>query len=168
MITEVKHIHSFEPITPQHINLEGVDIDSNFDHDEAKRGIAIYISHRISDRVNELKDNTDFHERVWLSLRGMDKLSMACIYHSPSSTTENDYNMWNMLKLITETTPSHLVITGDFNNQDTNWETVESIEHTSQKFIDAVRDSLLHQHVSQPTRYRHDQNPSTLDLLTSA
>ena len=39
---------------------------------------------------------------------------MECIYRSPSSTTENDYNLWNMLKLITEAKPSHLVITGDF------------------------------------------------------
>ena len=61
MITEVKTKHSFEPITPQHIQLEGSDIHLNCEHNEAKRGIAIYISHRISDRVTELRVNTDFH-----------------------------------------------------------------------------------------------------------
>ena len=76
--------------------------------------------------------------------------------------------MWNMLKLITEANPSHLVIAGNLNYPDINWETVESVkhsEHTSQKFIDAVRDSFLHQHVTQPTRYRHEQNPITLDRV---
>ena len=109
MITEVKHRHSFEPITSQHIKLEGFDIYSNFEDNESKRGTAIYISHRISDRVTELKVNTDFHECLWLnlSLRGTDKLLMGCIYRSPSSTTENDYNLCNMLKLITEAKPSH-------------------------------------------------------------
>ena len=76
-----------------------------------------------------------------------------------------------MLKLITEAKPSHLVIAGDFNYPDINWDTVESVkhsEHTSQRFIDAVRDSFLHQHVTQPTRYRHEQNPSTLDLVLTS
>ena len=76
MITEVKAKYSFEPITPQHIKLEGFDIYSNFEDNESKRGIAIYISHRIYDKVTELKVNTDFHECLWLnlSLRGRDKL----------------------------------------------------------------------------------------------
>ena len=96
---------------------------------------------------------------------------MRCIYRSPSSTTENDYNMWNMLKLLTKAKPSHLVIAGDFNYPDNNWDTVESVKHsepTSQKFIDAVRDSFLHQHVTQPTRYCHEQNPSTIDLVLTS
>ena len=96
---------------------------------------------------------------------------MGCIYRSPSSTTENDYNLWNMLKLKTEAKPSHLVLAGDFNNPDINWDTVESdkrSEHTSQRFIGAVRDSFLHQHVTQPTRYCHGVNPSTLDLVLTS
>ena len=60
MVTEVKPKHSFEPITPQHIQLEGFEIYSNFEDNESKRGITIYLSHRISDRVTELKVNTVF------------------------------------------------------------------------------------------------------------
>ena len=110
---------------------------------------------------------------LWLnlSLRGRDKLFLGCIHRSPSSTTGSDYNLWNMLKLITKTKPSHLLIAGDLNYPDINWDTVGSVKHsqnTWQKFIDAVRDSFLHQHVTQPTRYRHEQNPSTLNnVLTS-
>ena len=46
MITEMKPKHSFEPITTQHIKLEGFDIYSNIEDKESKRGIAIYISHK--------------------------------------------------------------------------------------------------------------------------
>ena len=49
MITKVKPKHSFETIIPQHIKLAGFDLHSNFDDNEAIRGIAIDISHRISD-----------------------------------------------------------------------------------------------------------------------
>ena len=49
IITEVKPKHSFEPSTPQHIKLEGFKVYSNFEDNESKRGIAIYISYRISD-----------------------------------------------------------------------------------------------------------------------
>ena len=30
------------------------------------------------------------------------------------------------------------------------------------------RDSFLHQHVTQPPRYRHEQNPSTIDLVLTS
>ena len=95
---------------------------------------------------------------------------MGCIYHNPSIITENDYNLWNMLKLITEAKPSHLVIASDFNYPAINWDTVELVNHSehTKKFIDAVRDSFLHKHVTQPTRYRHEQNPSTLDLVLTS
>ena len=77
-----------------------------------------------------------------------------------------------MLKLITEAIYiSYLVIAGDFNYPDINWDSVESVkhsEHTSQMLIDAVRDSFLHQHVTQTTRYRHEQSPSTRDLVLTS
>ena len=60
---------------------------------------------------------------------------------------------------------------GDFNYPDINWDTVESVkysEQTSQIVFDAVRDSFLHQHVTQSTRYRHEQNPSTLDIVLTS
>ena len=63
------------------------------------------------------------------------------------------------------------MVAGDFNYPDINWDTVEPVkhsEHTSQKVIDAVRNSFLHQHVSQPTIYRHEQNPITRDLVLTS
>ena len=41
-----------------------------------------------------------------------------------------------------------------------NWESVttdKNINHSSQHFIDSIRDAYLYQHVTQPTRYRHGQ-----------
>ena len=61
-----------------------------------------------------------------------------------------------------------LVIMGDLNHPEIDWESVtteKSINHSSQHFIDAIRDAYLYQHVTQPTRYRHSQNPNFLDLI---
>ena len=41
-------------------------------------------------------------------------------------------------------------------------------EHTSQRFIDAVRDSFLHQHVTQPTIYYTSVKTSSLDLVLTS
>ena len=45
------------------------------------------------------------------------------------------------------------------------WTTSKSQNHESQKFIDACSDTFLHQHVLEPTRYRHGQHQNVLDLI---
>ena len=65
---------------------------------------------------------------------------------------------------------SHVIITGDFNYPDIDWTTVTSTksqEHESQIFINAMRDSFLYQHITQPTRHRYNQCANTLDLVIS-
>jgi len=46
--------------------------------------------------------------------------------------------------------------------------TKKGLYNNSQLFIDAIRDDYLHQHVTQPTRYRHGQNPHLLDLILTS
>ena len=36
-----------------------------------------------------------------------------------------------------------------------------------EKFVECVRDCFLHQHISEPTRFRHGQTPSRDDLIFS-
>ena len=43
--------------------------------------------------------------------------------------------------------------------------TSASIEHETSIFLECVRDSSLTQHVTRPTRFRHNQCDSTLDLI---
>ena len=57
---------------------------------------------------------------------------------------------------------------GDLNYKEINWDSwvVNAAEdHTSHQFVEAVRDSFLHQHVDFCTRFRNRQQPSMLDLI---
>ena len=58
--------------------------------------------------------------------------------------------------------------TGDFNYRDINWTTwttPNSENSDDSKFIEAVRDAFLHQHVENTTRRRGNDDPSLLDLV---
>ena len=63
---------------------------------------------------------------------------------------------------------SHRVILGDFNLREINWVTETSNvneNHIDTKFLEAVRDYYLFQHVKQVTRTRENQQDSLLDLI---
>ena len=65
---------------------------------------------------------------------------------------------------------SHLLIVGDFNFRDINWslrQSNTSYDHESSKFIEAVNDCYLFQHISEPTRFREGQVALILDLVFS-
>ena len=117
-----------------------------------------------------MSPETEYQESLWLKLRltGNDSLIIGCIYRSPSSSTINDNALCSILQHITAAKPSHLLITGDFNYPSIDWDTIttsKNQDHRSQRFIDALRDSFLHQHVTQPTRHRYGQQANTLDLV---
>ena len=63
---------------------------------------------------------------------------------------------------------SHVVVCGDFNYPDMDWPEGLSPRDDSppaSKFMDAVRDSFLVQHVRKPTHFRAEQTPNVLDLI---
>ena len=62
---------------------------------------------------------------------------------------------------------SHMIVCGDFNYPEIDWEN-EHVEESSpviHQFIETVQRSFLHQHIREPTRYRQNQEPSLLDLV---
>ena len=66
--------------------------------------------------------------------------------------------------------PSHLLLVGDFNYSDINWETFtvntsSSDPKSSEDFLEVLSTCTLHQHVSEPTRFKHGVSPSLLDLV---
>ena len=59
----------------------------------------------------------------------------------------------------------------DFNYQETDWEhwiSNSPKNHISHQFIEAIRDSFLHEHVELCTRFRENQSPSLIDLVFSS
>ena len=60
---------------------------------------------------------------------------------------------------------THLLIMGDFNYLDIDWENWSSNDITSRKFIETVQDAYLFQHITKPTRHREGQSSNCLDLI---
>ena len=61
------------------------------------------------------------------------------------------------------------MICGDFNYREIDWENEssnENSEHCS-SCRNTIQNCFLHQHVTEPTRYRHGDEPSLLDLVSS-
>ena len=57
---------------------------------------------------------------------------------------------------------------GDFNYPEIDWNYTISRAaeiHPSHIFLHSIQDSLLYQHVTQPTRHRLGESPNTLDLI---
>jgi len=90
-------------------------------------------------------------------------------YHYPTSTAENDDNLLQVMeKAIQQTHLHHVLIMGDFNNQEINYtaETVTAgIDDPAAVFFNKTQELCLFQHVTEVTRVRQHQAPATLDYL---
>ena len=73
-----------------------------------------------------------------------------------------------LLQDVSNLRPMHVLVMGDFNYKETDWEIYESMENESpisSLFMEGVMDSFLFQQVKELTRYREGQEPSILDLI---
>ena len=136
-----------------------------------KRGVAIYVRDNIPSE--EIKLKTAYEDQLWvqINLKGRDSLLCGCVYRSPvkekSKLKETTQKMCEILAEATERDHSHMIVCGDFNYPEIDWEN-EHVEESSpviHQFIETVQRSFLHQHIREPTRYRQNQEPSLLDLV---
>ena len=110
-------------------------------------------------------------EHLWVSLKlsNGDKLLIGCVYLSPSGNRHCSMaELYGTLKLTSSQKASHILIGGDFNAPQVDWTDIYSDAppgHYSHDLIRCVQDNFLTQHVTRPTRHRHGQSPSTLDLI---
>ena len=109
-------------------------------------------------------------ESVWclVTLSGTATLLVGLVYRSLNSTAENNekilhviHNLYRLQKF------SHLLLIGDFNLPDINWNdySCPSDLSLSTRFLDTVQDAFLIQHVDTPTRHCMGQCSSILDLI---
>ena len=123
-----------------------------------KRGICIYAKPNLN--ISVLEFVYDFEECVWCKIMGkQDTFVLGCCYRSPSSHEINDTKLFSMLSNILSIYHKNMIVFGDFNYPDINWE-IKSLAGIS------VSSALfLNQLVSEPTRYRHGQKSNLLDLV---
>ena len=176
LLTETIPKAQILPISPALIELPGYTMYCNFEPGSpnlgrsGKRGICMYVSHKLRAAEAALPD-CSFKEQLWveLSLSGPDRLLLGCVYRSPSGAGEQDTN--ELIKLFehaTEAGFSHVVIAGDLNMPQINWQLGMSTApegHYTHRFVNSTQDLFLHQHVLEPTRFRHGERAHTLDLI---
>ena len=139
---------------------------------ENSRGVAIYVKNTLSSTVNvELTDHL-FTESVWVSIQLSEKdtFLIGGVYRSPQSSTENNDLLLDLLQKAKGANFSNILILGDFNLPDINWElwtTSRSENHLSYKFLECLRDNFWEQTIFSPTRWVKDQPGNVLDLCVT-
>ena len=97
------------------------------------------------------------------------ELLVGCFYRSISGTKDNNEALISIIKAISVEKYKNNLLMGDFNFPDINWTdwtcSTNSTENFSYRFIEAVRDFYLYQHITKATRGRGTDTPNTLNLI---
>ena len=133
------------------------------------RGVVIYVSDHISSNIVLDLTNHQFSESAWVEIRWNkgDNLLLGGIYRSPSSDSENNSQLLEILSAATNKQFTHTMIVGDFNIPEIDWNlwtTCRNENHFSYLFLENLRDNFLEQPVNRPTRWLHDTPGNVLDL----
>ena len=110
-------------------------------------GILVYIKQDL--KAVEVNIDQVFKECVLVkvNLRNRDKLLVGCIYKSPSSSDENHDKLNELLLYISKLEDSyiHILLAGDYNFPDIDWNSWTSKEKTSLNFLECIRDCFFQQ-----------------------
>ena len=90
------------------------------------------------------------------------------MYRLPSATKETSLELKDQIRRISNSKPSHLLITGDFNLPDIDWElqfSPSSLNILGTIFMECYWDCFLCQHVMVPTHHWQGCTPTTLNMV---
>lgn len=132
-----------------------------------KRGISIYAAQGLSISLNEELSVHKHEEQIWCNIKFDSRrtLLLGCIYHSPDSSQQNFDELTDMVKKASSMKHDAIIIVGDFNMRSIDWQNWFGKSKNDEEFIELVQDMFLSQLVDKPTRFRHGQKPSLLDLI---
>ena len=176
LLTEVIPKAQHIPINPVLLSIPGFTMYSNFNPDQSdlgasgSRGICIYVRSDLQVMQEEFS-TCSFKEQLWVKLQlvNSDVLLIGCIYRSPSGNNLKSLeDLHALLTCVCSSNPSHLLIVGDFNVPDIDWNTKFSEapeNHYSHCLLKTINDCFLVQHVTEPTRYRQGEACNILDLV---
>ncbi len=166
-VTEVLPKNCRDPVQKSEFNLDGYEFHCNTTS-TGNRGVGIFTKNSLN--CLEVHFNDSAHETIWLETKlvNQDRLLIGCIYRSPNSNNINNEDILNSLKQATGSKYSHVLIVGDFNHPELNWTDCTSPpdpNHPASQFMDCTRDCFLHQHITEPTHFRGNQQANILDLV---
>ena len=111
--------------------------------EENSRGVAIYVKDTVSSTLNLELTNHSFNENVLVNIQLKEKETFLIggVYRSPQSSTENNDLLLDLLEKVKREKFSNLLILGDFNLPEINWElwtTNRGENHLSYKFLECL------------------------------
>ncbi|XP_076454798.1 uncharacterized protein LOC143289637 [Babylonia areolata] len=165
-IVEIKPKRLRYAVQESEISIPGFEMYHNLD--KRGRGICLYVKEELKPTRKDVC--TDFEETVFVDckLEDREELVIGLVYRSPNSSEENNDSLNKLLISVAEGKPSHLLVLGDFNFPEIDWDRERcyaSEVHPASHFFKAVKDAYLIQHQMQATRIRDGQTPTLDDLV---
>ena len=150
-----------EEYQPCEYNLDGYQC---FVAMKNRGGACIYVKEHLS--CYEVNPPAKTEDSCWIVMKTKNykKRVYGCIYRSPNSDHENNDKLISNI-VWAKNNFDELLLIGDFNLPSVNWNTLTSNDIYASRFLDTIDNCGLEQIISEPTRYRVNQNPSLLDLL---
>lgn len=181
LVTEVIPKSQKNPISSALLNIEGYEPHYNFNLEKENlgesgiRGVAIYTKSSITVREVEIAIE-NFTDHLWIEILSADSpVLVGCVYRSPSNDATKESSMASAIQITQLIATAakmnpNLIIAGDFNFKEIDWENDYAPPDKPHQavFIRGLQDCFLHQHVTEPTRYRDNEIPNVLDLLLSS
>ena len=124
-------------------------------------GVALYVKSNIqSVLMTDIKANVDV-ESVWIDILAHNKsYRIGAFYRPPNQSHELDMEMAQEIETACHNNEKGIVIMGDFNFPDIQWESMSNMDCRSSVFINCLLDNFLTQVVQEPTRHT-----ALLDLI---
>lgn len=164
-ITEVTPKCCTTPVQECELKIDGLTSFHNLEAE--KRGILIQVKDSLKPTKIEAFSNC-FQEALFVNciFNNNETLTLGLVYRSPNSCDENNAKLNELLIMVAESNQTNLLILGDFNFKEINWETETCTGNTAaSKFLDTCKNCYLIQHQRDPTRIREDQTPTLDDLV---
>ena len=137
-----------------------------FRKDRSTRGGGVLIATKSSIPVSVVHSDplNNALEILTVRLNLSKPVTLSCVYISPNPSDSYMYDLISNLTQVIQSNPStDIIITGDFNLPEINWDNLSTTSTTSSTFCDFVFDNSLTQLIDQPTHVRSN----ILDLVLS-
>ena len=123
-------------------------------------GVAMYIRNELNPTYKSDLNECAFSESLWCNIKcGMETTLLGVCYRAPDSLDSNDEKLFSLLN---EVSRNRVVVMGDFNFAELNWNRLENLD-SSHPFVDCLNNNFLYQVIDEPTRGKN-----YLDLILSS